>query len=97
MYNVLHEETRRLLEQVEDVNARAMLRHLAVRLAETAISDHKRFDELSKFSQQIEGKLRVQGKYSSKDSIIIRNPPFDPNDKQTFHKFEGLFQNFSEL
>ena len=37
------EETQKTEDQEPSVNARAMLRHLAVGLAEKAISDDKRF------------------------------------------------------
>ena len=51
------------------MNARAMLRHLAVRLAEKAILDDKRFDELSKFVEEIEGRLREKEKTATRTMV----------------------------
>ena len=98
MDTVLREETQRLLDQVEDVSARAMLRHLVVRLAKKANSDDKRFDELFKFAEKIKSSLRHQENYSSKDNISIRITHFDTEDDEkvfiNLRDFSKLLLNF---
>ena len=98
MDTVLSEETQRLLDQVEDVSARAMLRHLVVRLAKKANSDDKRFDELFKFAEEIKSSLRHQENYSSKDSISMLITHFDTEDEEkvfiNLWDFFKIFWNF---
>ena len=77
---LVDEELQRLIDGVKDENTKLVLQQMAVRFRNKEIQDEERFETLKNLYDDIENRLREQEKYSSKDSVIIRNPPFDARD-----------------
>ena len=74
---LIDEKLQRLIDGVEEWNTKLVLQEMAVRFRNKEIQDEERFETFKNLNGDIENRLREQENYSSKDSVIIRNPPFD--------------------
>ena len=60
---------------------RAMNEMMQMMMANQVKTD-KKFMEFGDFGKELDQRLREQERYSSKDSIIINNPPYNPRDNE---------------
>ena len=87
-----------IINAVEDKNTRDAIRELAVRFKEKSELDEKRFAKLENLTRDINERLREQERYSSKDSVIIKNPPFDARDSTNlFVNIQKFFKEFLKV
>ena len=82
-----------LLESITDEKTRRAMKEMMQLMIENQAKTDKRFVELSDFCKELDQRLREQERYSSKDSIIINNPPYNPRDDE---KLISNTINFSE-
>ena len=71
-----------LLESITDEKTRRAMKEMMQLMIENLAKTDKRFVELSDFCKELDQRLREQERYSSKDSIIINNPPYNPRDDE---------------
>ena len=80
------QQDRELLANIQDEGLRHYLEKLSEKVDQNHSDTNKRLDELFKLYDDINERLRAQERYSSKDSLIINNPPFDPRDEKNLLK-----------
>ena len=86
-----------IINAVEDKNTRDAIKELAIRFKEKSELD-KRFAKLENRTRDKNERLREQERYSSKDSVIIKNPPFDARDlTNLFVKIQKFFKEFLKV
>ena len=68
----------KLLEKIPDKPTRIAVQEMAVRQGKKDKEFGERLDRLTLFCDEMNLRLREQEKYTSKDSVTIRNPPLDP-------------------
>ena len=73
-----------IIDAVQDEATKKALMDLAVRFRKKQIEDNERFDQIFNLYNEIYDRLREQEKYSSKDSFVIENPPFNSRDSENF-------------
>ena len=71
-----------LLESITVEKTRRAMKEMMQLMIENQAKTDKRFVELSDFCKELDQRLREQERYSSKDSIIINNPPDNPRDDE---------------
>ena len=84
-----------IITAVEDQNTREAIRELAVRFKEKSESDEKSFAKFEILKQDINERPREQKRYLSKDTVIIKNLPFDARDlTNLFVNIQKFFKEF---
>ena len=79
-------------------NTRDAIRELAVRFKEKLELDEKRFANFENLMRDINERLREQERYSSKDSVTMKNPPFDTRDSTNlFVNIQKIFKEFLNI
>ena len=87
-----------IINAVEDQNTREAIKELAVRFKERSEIDKKRFAKLNNLTGDINERFREQERYSSKDSVIIKNPPFDArNSTNLFVNIKKFSKEFLKI
>ena len=87
-----------IINALEDQNTRDAIWELAVRFKEKSDLDEKRFAKIKNQTLVIKERLREQERYSSKDSLTIKNPPFDARDSTNlFVNIQKFFKEFLKV
>ena len=73
---VFDEELKQLLLSVDDANTRKFFELLTTRVNKNYSDNTDKIDKRMVFCSDLNEQLRVQEKYSRKDSLVILNPPF---------------------
>ena len=81
-------ELQEIFDAVKDEAIKKALMELSVRFRKKQIEDNESFEQIFNLYNDINDRLREQERYSSKDSLVIKNPPFKLRDS------ENLFMNF---
>ena len=68
-----------LVETIQDESTKQVVSTIISELKKTQSEVSVQFKNIKDFCSELEMRVREQERYTSKDSIIIDNPPFDPN------------------
>ena len=94
----LDPELQNIIDAVQDEANKKALMELAVRFRKTQIEDNERFDQIFDLYNGINERLREQERYSSKDSLVIKNPPFNSRDSENlFVNLKTFFHEYLKL
>ena len=94
----LDPELQNIIEAVQDEATKKALMDLAVRFRKKQIQDNERFDQIFNLYNDINDRLREQERYSSKDSLVIKNPPFNSRDSENlFMNLKTFFHEYLKL
>lgn len=86
-----------LLESIPDDKTRRAMKEMMQMMMTNQEKTDKRIMELSDFCKELDERLREQERYSSKDSIIINNPPYDPKDCELISNTVNFFKTFLNI
>ena len=68
-----------LVETIKDESTKHVVSTIISELKKTQNEVSMQFKKIEDFCSELEMRVREQERYTSKDSIIVDNPPFDPN------------------
>ena len=73
-----------LVGAIADGPTREVVSKIITEVEESKSEILSKYGELKDFVDELDIRVRQQERYTSKDSIIVDNPPFDPRDERRF-------------